>query len=154
MKNNKLVMSFFTGLFLSCSAVAWYLPYGPGLLPPPAFNPMMMQPWSMPVGPVSIRTQQDMTDEGYRLSVYVNGIKPNELQIKTEAHALVISVETAEQRQEQNDDQRYYFSRSSTMNYSKRIFVPMDGDLQSMRRTDEENRVELIIPRKLYSDRP
>lgn len=96
---------------------------------------------------------RDITDQGYRLTIQ---LAPNQnaedIQVVPRGRGLLISSKTerlsrSEQQSQDGSGYRRSFSFSSG-GFQRRIGVPPDADLSAMSRTNDDNAVVLILPRR------
>lgn len=125
----------------------------------PGFAPRMSGPRGGPgtggrsFGPPSgFRLQREASEDAYILTIELDGMGPEQIQVRTQGQWIVLSRERTEQQIQKDsfDDGRGYrrsFSYSSGT-ASRRLSVPRDGDLTAMSREDSENSVRIRIPRR------
>ncbi|MBK5969876.1 hypothetical protein CCR91_14165 [Thiorhodovibrio winogradskyi] len=96
---------------------------------------------------------RDITDQGYRLTIRLApDQKAADIQIEPRGRGLLISskrerVSRSEQHSQDGAGYRRSFSFSSG-GFQRRIGVPPDADLSAMTRSNDENAVVLILPRR------
>jgi len=142
-------------------------PYGEspyeGVAPPmqayPGYGPWSGPPWGSPsfggasFGPPSrFRISRATSDDAYTLTIGLDGMSPEEVQVRAQGQWITISRKHTEQR-EQNDsfDDGHGFMRSfsySSGTASRRLSVPADGDLSAMSREDGGGSILIRIPRR------
>ncbi len=96
---------------------------------------------------------QDITDDGYRLTIGLNeGQKAEDIQVEPRGRGLLIRSERENFTRSERDLQNGQgFSRSfsfSSGRFQRHIGAPPDADLGAMTRSDEEQRVIIILPRR------
>jgi HSP20 family molecular chaperone IbpA len=86
------------------------------------------------------------------LTVDLDGMGPEEVQIRTQGQSIVISrAHSAQELQKDSFDDGRGFVRSfsySSGTSSRRLSVPRDADLSAMSREDGEGRIQIRIPRQ------
>lgn len=102
--------------------------------------------------PSGFRLQREASEDAYTLTIELNGMGPEQVQVRTRGQWIILSRERTEQQIQNDsfDDGRGYrrsFSYSSGT-ASRRLSVPGDGDLSAMSREDGENSVRIRIPRR------
>lgn len=162
------------GTGLSPLALAWtpygYDPYGPGYrggfpetAPPapvyPDYGPRPGPSWGYPDSgrpgfgrPPGFRLSRATSDDAYTLTIELEGMHPEEVQISTQANWILVSRDRSERQVQKDsfDDGRGFvrsFSYSSDTT-SRRMSVPRDGDLSAMSREDSETSIHIRIPRR------
>lgn len=133
----------------SAPAAHPYPPYGP----PSGFSrgyPGSGRPAPRPTS--GLRIAREASEEAYTLTIHLNGMSTEEVEVRAQGNWLVLSRNDSEQRVQQDsfDDGRGY-TRSysfSTGSASRRLSVPPDADLSAMSREDGENSVRIRIPRR------
>ena len=95
-----------------------------------------------------IRFEKGMDEKGYYLTAQIGGMAPEDLLIKPMHGSLMISSTQMSQSEtrDQTAGRSYRFSRSFG-NFSRRISLPFDADIENMERTDSDGAVTLFIPR-------
>jgi len=121
-------------------------PSGPGAmdLPPAPMTPPLTQ-----MG--GLRIQRSATDQAYLLTIYLAGVKPDEVRVEARGPRLLVTRDrsTEASQEETFTDGRGYrrsFSYSSGR-VSRRFNVPPDGDTSAMQRRDTEEAIYVTIPR-------
>jgi hypothetical protein len=102
--------------------------------------------------PARFRISRQTSDDAYNLTIGLDGIAPDEVQVRAQGHWILISRQRSEQQIQKDsfDDGRGYrrsFSYSSGTT-SRRLSVPPDGDLSAMSRDDGESSIRISIPRR------
>ena len=101
--------------------------------------------------PPGFRIKRSTSEDAYGLTIELQGMSPEEVQIETGGQWLRISRESsAHQVQKDSFDDGRGFVRSfsySTGTSSRRLSVPGDGDLSAMSREDGEGSIHIRIPR-------
>lgn len=93
----------------------------------------------------SLRLQKGMTEEGYYVRVYLEGIQPDEIQVFVRRNRLVL--------QSARDDQHGQFtpgSHSFSRSYSrfrKQVPLPYDADWSRMTKEAKDGVMDIYIPR-------
>jgi HSP20 family molecular chaperone IbpA len=99
------------------------------------------------------RMRQEKTEDAYLLIVDLNGLPPENLQVRPFGQALLVRMrqEARSRRSETyNDGQGYRQSyRVSSGSRTRRLPVPPDGDLATMTRDDSAEQVRIEIPRRV-----
>ncbi|WPL15886.1 hypothetical protein Thiowin_00815 [Thiorhodovibrio winogradskyi] len=96
---------------------------------------------------------QDITDEGYRLTIRLNpNQKPEDIKIVPRGRGLLISsVRESYTSSEQEDQNGRGYRRSfsfSSGRFQRHLRVPPDANPGAMTRTDKEDKVVIILPRR------
>jgi len=91
------------------------------------------------------------TEDAYLLDIQLQGLRPDEVQVRTQGRWITIDRTTSaqEDRQEQFDQGRGY-ARSysySSGSASRRMSLPPDADVAAMQRQDGENSILIRFPR-------
>ena len=125
----------------------------------PAFQsarvqPGQTRPFQGPPGQVRLgqpRMRQTQTDAYYLLEIDLNGLSPENIQVRPIGHSLLVRMHTDSRlsRTERFDDGRGYrtFQSVSTGSRTRRLPVPPDGDLGGLQREDGEQTLRISIPR-------
>lgn len=125
----------------------------------PGLGPRAGGPWGPSAAggrrfgpPAGFRLAREASDDAYTLTVELDGMNPEQIQVRTQGQWIVLSQERTEQRDQRDgfDDGRGFrrsFSYSSGT-ASRRLSVPSDGDLSAMSREDKEGTVRIRIPRR------
>lgn len=110
----------------------------------------MPYPGDRPRSPQLIK---DMTPEGYRLRIPLRaGQQAADIRIQPQGRALIIHSQHQHYREsEQQDAQGRQLSRGfsvSSGHFRRRVALPPDADPGAMQRTDQEDAVVVILPRR------
>ena len=141
-------------------------PYGDaaaGTLPSsqayPGYSPWTNPSWGYPGfgtrsfgPPAGFRISRKASEDAYTLTIELEGMTPEEVQVRTQGQWILISRKSSAQQVQQDsfDKGRGYmqsFSYSSGRT-SQRLSVPRDGDLSAMSREDGESSIYIRIPRR------
>lgn len=104
-----------------------------------------------PGGPSQFQVSRAATDDAYTLTLKLNGIDPQEVQIRTQGHWLILDRTHSVQHTQDKDlpedrgFMRSFSYSSSTSNL--RYAIPCDGDPGAMSREDREDSIHISIPR-------
>ncbi|MEA3275241.1 MAG: Hsp20/alpha crystallin family protein [Pseudomonadota bacterium] len=132
-------------------------PQAPGY---PAYGPPPGYPRSFPGydrprfgGPPSrFQISRETSEDAYILDIRLSGMKPEEVQVRTEGRWILISQDRSEQQaQEDSFDDGRGFTRSysfSSGTASRRLSVPRDADLSAMTREESDDSIRILIPRR------
>lgn len=98
------------------------------------------------------RISRGASDDAYTISIGLEGMAPEEVQVRAEGQSLLISREHSARHVQKDsfDDGRGYmrsFSYSSGTS-SRRLSVPRDADLSAMSREDRDDSIFIRIPRR------
>jgi len=103
-------------------------------------------------GPTGFRISRAASDDAYTLTIALEGIEPETVQIRTEGHWLLLSRTHSVQQTRKNsfDDGRrsirsFSYSSGTT---NQRLSVPPDAVLSAMSREDGADSIRLRIPRQ------
>lgn len=148
------------GIGLSMAAVAAFAapPQGAAdLRPMPRFAVPMRVPspnsgavrhWSTG----QVRMSQDRTDDAYLLTIDLNGMAPENVQVRPLGRSLLVRArrDARTHRTETFGDGRGYREsyQVSTGSSTRRLPVPPDGDLAGLTREDGAEQVRIMIPRR------
>lgn len=98
------------------------------------------------------RMSQERTDEAYILIIDLNGLAPENVQVRPFGQSLLVRTrhDARTHRSETFGDGRGYRERYqiSTGSSSRRLPVPPDGDLAGLTREDSAEQVRILIPRR------
>lgn len=98
-----------------------------------------------------IRMRQERTEDQYLLILDLDGLPPENVQIRPVGHSLVVRARTDARthRSESFGDGRGYREshRISTGSLTRRLPVPPDADLAGLEREDRAQQVRVMIPR-------
>lgn len=124
------------------------------------YGPRATPPWGYPDfgersfggRPLGFRVSRTTSPDAHILTVALRGVKPEEVQIRTQGHWLFLSqtYSAQEVRKDSFDDGRGLrrsFSYSSGTG-SRRLSVPPDAILSGMSREDGEDSIRIRIPRR------
>lgn len=145
------------GALLAGSAMAQPIYPSPGAVAP---MPPLVDPFR--AGPIPMRPEQgrfgqprmrqSRTEAHYLLEIDLNGLSPENVQIRPFGQNLLIRIQTDSRRSrsERFDDGRGFreFRSFSTGTRMRRLPVPPDGDLAGLQREDDEEAVRILIPRQ------
>jgi HSP20 family molecular chaperone IbpA len=98
--------------------------------------------------PRSLRIQKGMTEEGYYVYVYLQGLQADDVQVFVQRNRLVL--------QSVQDDEYGQFSPSagrvsrSYRRFRKQLRLPYDADGSRMTKTTRNGSLEIYIPRVRY----
>ena len=147
------VTLFLTIASVSTVSVAW-TPYGP----PPGMNggaPEALGDSSVPPGrwrSGQVRMTQERTDEHYVLLVELDGLTPENVEVRASGQMLLVRtrVDARRSRSENFGEGRGYREsyQFSTGSSSRRFPVPPDGDVAQLQREDTDDAVRILIPRR------
>jgi HSP20 family molecular chaperone IbpA len=123
--------------------------------PPPAassVNPMRdsgpVRQWSTG----QVRMRQEQTEEAYILIIDLNGLAPQNVQVRPLGRGLLVRTrhDARTQRSETYGDGRGYREsyRISSGSSTRRLPVPPDGDIAHLTREDGDEEVRILIPRR------
>ena len=96
---------------------------------------------SMPIPALEMKA----TDKQYRLSVEVPGVPIEDIELSVEDDMLVIKGEKKEQHEEKERD--YSLSERSYGAFERRISLPQDAEVESIKASSENGVVSILIPR-------
>ncbi len=142
MNRNVATLLFGALMAVYLPAQAWYGPYGPpwgggyrgaG----PAWG------WTQSIG---ARVEKGATEDGYWVKVYLNGKRPGDIEAVVD-HGRLLLYSTRSKIKEQQLEGGYSYT-SSYQHFNHRVPLPADADASRMTRTDGDNVIELLIPRK------
>jgi len=95
---------------------------------------------------------RETAEDAYILNIRLSGMKPQEVQVRTEGRWILVSKDRSlQQVQEDSFDDGRGYSRSfsySSGTATRRFTVPRDADPAAMRREDSEGAVRIVIPRR------
>lgn len=130
-------------------AVPAYPDYGPGSRPSRGPSSFGDRGFGAPSG---FRISRTTSDDAYTLTIGLEGMAPEELQVSTQGQWILLSRERSAQQVQKDDlDDGRGFTRSfsySTGTSSRRLSVPRDGDLSAMTREDDVGSIRIRIPRR------
>lgn len=99
-----------------------------------------------------VRMTQERTEDQYLLIIDLNGLPPNNVQVRPFGQSLLVRVrrDARTHRSETFDDGRGYREsyRVSSGSSTGRLPVPPDGDLFGLERADSAEQVRILIPRR------
>ncbi len=124
----------------------------PAFAPPygnPSPDPGAAQRWSRD----QVRMSQVRTDDAYLLIIDLNGLVPENVQVRPLGRSLLVRTrrDARTHRTETFGDghgyrESYQFSTGSS---TRRLPVPSDGDLAGLTREDSAEQVRVLIPRRV-----
>lgn len=95
---------------------------------------------------------QDRTDDAYMLTIDLNGIAPENVQVRPLGRSLFVRTrrDARTHRTETFGDGRGYREsyQFSTGSSTRQLPVPPDGDLAGLTREDDAEQVRVLIPRR------
>jgi len=83
--------------------------------------------------------------DGYYIRIASKGQNTNQINIDVEGRRITISSRKVQQKQKQDGSGRVRILQSG--NFSQWIALPMDADMQSMRRRQSPGMIEIFVPR-------
>ncbi|WP_462322373.1 Hsp20/alpha crystallin family protein [Halochromatium sp.] len=99
-----------------------------------------------------VRMVQERTDDAYLLIIDLNGLAPENVQVRPFGRSLLVRTrrDARTHRSETFGDGRGYRERVqiSVGSSTRRLPVPPDGDLAGMARKDNAEQVRVLIPRR------
>ncbi len=123
--------------------------YGPG-----AYPSWQRPGWSGPATRplrTGMRVERTADSQAYYVTLHLNGLKPQDLTIRTGDRDLWIQSAQSEQTDQVETEQGYYRRfeiRSSSLN--KHLRLPPDADVKNLVQEDGDNTIRFIIPRFQY----
>jgi hypothetical protein len=126
-----------------------YPGYRPWLGPPHGHPGFSQRSFASPAG---FRISRRASNDAYDMTIELDGMSPEEVQVRPQGNWILISRESSAQQVQNDsfDDGRGYmrsFSYSSGRT-SRRVSVPRDGNLSAMSREDGESSIHIHIPRR------
>jgi len=129
------------------------VPAGPG------YGSQPYPPWGYPDSggrgfgrPTGFRISRATSDDAYTLTIALDGMGPETVQVRTEGHRILLSrtYSSRQTRKDGLDDGRglvrgFSYSSGTT---SRRLSVPPDAILSAMSREDGTDSIRLRIPRR------
>jgi|GEM_PF-793261 len=125
----------------------------PGYGPHPSTSRAYPGPGRQGFGrPAGLRVSRATSDDAYTLTIPLDGMDPETIQVHTQDHWLLLR-RTHSAQQTRNDDlgdgrgftRSFSYSSGAT---SRRLSVPGDGILSAMSREDGEDNIRIRIPRR------
>ena len=83
--------------------------------------------------------------DGYHIEIASKGHNTDQININVEGRRITISSHQVQQKQQQGGSGRIRMMKSG--NFSQWIALPMDADMQSMRRRQSPGMIEIFVPR-------
>ncbi len=125
----------------------------------PGYGSQFYPPWRDPDsggrgfgGPAGFRISRATSDDAYTLTIALDGIGPETVQIRTEGHWILLSrMHSVQQTREDSLDDGRGLMRSfshSSGTTNQRLSVPPDAILSAMSREDGADSIRLRIPRR------
>ena len=96
--------------------------------------------------PRSVRVQTAVTEDGYYLRAYLEGLRPEDVQIYVRSNRLVLEVVKGDQSRLQSSRARD-FSRWK-MRFRRQLRLPYDADWTHMTSSTRDGVMEIHIPRQ------
>ena len=135
----KKISLIFSAVLMSSAmqhASAWS--YGP--------YPYAFQQWhSGPQFTTGFQIQQYSAPDGYHIHIASKGRSIDEINIRVEGRSFAISSQRGQEQQRQDQSGRVRMMQSGS--FSQWIALPMDADMQSMRRRQSPGMIEIFVPR-------
>lgn len=107
--------------------------------------------------PGQVRLTQSRSDEQYVLEIALDGLPPENVQVRPLGQALLVRTrfDARQRRSETLGDGQGYRERFSMRSgaSTRRLPVPPDGDLSRLQRQDGDDRVRVLIPRRSAASR-
>jgi len=136
-------------------------PYGYGDYPGPnyGYGPGANRSWQQPPWAsessrsqrTGLRMERRRDADAYYVTLYLNGLKPEDLVIQTSGRDIWIQNAQSQQTDQVETEQGYYRRfemHSSSLN--KHLRLPPDADMKNLVREDGENTIRFVIPRFQY----
>jgi hypothetical protein len=96
--------------------------------------------------------QTGMSEDGYYVKVYLEGISPEEVQVFVRRNTLV--VQSAQSDEYGTRDRGAFRVARSHTSFRKRLRLPYDADPSRMETTSENGILEIYIPRRDHARLP
>jgi hypothetical protein len=142
--------------------------YGEGPWGPPPSPPAVGFPPEPPGGfpgaggrpgfgpQTGFRVSRDASEDAYVLNIELNGMSPDEIQVRTQGQWIILSRDSSRRKVQEDsfeDGRGYMRSYSfSSGTASRRFTVPRDGNLEAMTREEDESGIRIRIPRGGYAE--
>lgn len=94
----------------------------------------------------SLRLQRGMTEDGYYVRAYLEGITPEDVQVYVQRNRLVLRVAQGDRRGRHAADIRG--SSQWRVNFTRKLRLPYDADYTRIRTTTENGIMEIYMPRR------